>query len=266
MRAPSALARPAPVLSARGLRVALDGRTVLHGVDLDLLPGRWLAVVGPNGAGKSTLLRCLAGVVPPAGGSLTLEGRALHAWSVRERARRLAWLAQAEPQDASISPSVRDIVRLGRLPHQGLLATATATDEAAVRAALADTDSGMHADRALDALSGGERQRALLARALAVGAQVLLLDEPAAHLDAPHQRLLAGVLRREAARGTAVVGVVHDLNLALAADRIAVMASGRLLAEGPCDAPDVHRAVQAVFDDAVVVRPLDGRFVALPVF
>lgn len=251
-------------LQALGIHATLAGRTVLMDVSLECRAGEWLALVGPNGAGKSTLLRCLSGLLKPQRGQITLGGRGLAEWSPRQRARQIAWLAQGDALDAELAPAVLDVVQLGRIPHHGLLGGQTASDRSAVQSALDDTDSAAHSHRALDALSGGERQRVLLARALAAQATVLLLDEPTSHLDAPHQRLLARVLKREAARGRAVVSVMHDLNLALAADRIAVMARGHLVAHGPCDSHAVHRAIEAVFDDAVAVQTVGGRVIALP--
>ena len=255
---------PAVRLGARGLGARHGRVDVLQGIDLDCRAGQWLAVVGPNGAGKSTLLRCLAGLMAPSQGQVLLEGRPVSAWPASERARQLAWLAQTSQDDTPMS--VLDTVALGRLPHRGWLGVGgmTAADRHAVDQAVSDTDVQALVGRRLDALSGGERQRVWLARALAVQAQVLLLDEPGTHLDAPHQRLLARVLRREAGSGRAVVSVVHELSLALAADRVAVLNRGKLVAEGPHDDPDVHRSLEQVFDHAIQIVNTHGRWVAVP--
>jgi iron complex transport system ATP-binding protein len=161
---------------------------------------------------------------------------------------------------------VFDTVALGRLPHRGWMGWSglSPQDTAAIEQALADTDMAWAAERTLGALSGGERQRVSLARALAVQAAVMLLDEPVAHLDAPHQRLVAQVMRREAAQGRCIISVLHELPLALAADRIAVMHQGRVVAEGARDDPAVHRAIEAVFDQAVAITSVNDRWVALP--
>ena len=148
---------------------------VLHGVSLEIAAGQWTSIVGPNGAGKSTLLRCLAGVLPHSG-TVHLLGQPLQTLPHRERARQLAWLGQNEASADDLT--VWDVAMLGRLPHQAWLAPPSPADHAAVEAALRATQAWEWRGRALGQLSGGERQRVLLARALAVQAQVLLMDEP----------------------------------------------------------------------------------------
>ena len=239
-------------LRARDLRVRLDGVEVLRGVDLELTGG-WTAVVGPNGAGKSTLLRALAGLLPLASGTVTLQGEDLIALSAAERARRLAWLPQQDALSGDLS--VRDTVALGRLPHLGLWARPGPGDEAAIDAAMVRADCHRWQDRPLHRLSGGERQRVHLARALATGAPVLLLDEPTAHLDPPHQWLLGRLLRELAATHT-VVTVLHDITLALQADRVMALEQGRVLAHAAHDDPALHRQLESLFAPAIRVQPL----------
>jgi iron complex transport system ATP-binding protein len=257
------------VLDASGLKLALAGRAVVRGVDLELQRGSWCALVGPNGAGKSSLLRLLAGLQRPDGGVVRVDGRSLSDWPDGQRAQRIAWLAQGQLQGhgADADLSVRDVVRLGRLPQHGLFGAPGPSDEAAVDDALRETACADLATRRLAELSGGERQRVLLARALAVGASVLLLDEPTTHLDPPHlRRLLQGLLRR-ARQGAAVLTVLHDVNLALAADRVLVMNEGRLVADGPPADPALHQALTDAFEGAFDIRQLPDagapRWVAL---
>ena len=171
-------------LQARGIRATLGAVEVLHGLDLALPAGRWTCIVGPNGAGKSTLLKVLAGLLPHTG-EVRLLGTPLAALGGRQRARQLAWLGQNEGSAEDLS--AWDVAMLGRLPHQAWLAAPSAADHAAVEQALRATQAWDWRDRPLGQLSGGERQRVLLARALAVQAQVLLMDEPLANLDPPHQ-------------------------------------------------------------------------------
>ncbi len=253
-------------LRAEGLALSLGGRRVVDAVSLALHAGQWLALVGPNGAGKSSLLSLLAGLRAADAGQVWLAGRPLADWPARERAQRLAWLSQQGEADGDIG--VVDVVRLGRLPQQGLFGAPTPADEAAVQAAMAETECSALAQRRLSALSGGERQRVLLARALAVGAPVLLLDEPTTHLDAPHQRALVRSLAARAHAGAAVAAVLHDLNLALAADRLLVMQAGRLVADGVPADPAVRQCLVDVFEQAFSIEPFGSgaaqRWVAVP--
>ena len=253
-------------LSATGLVLRLGGARVVDGVSLRFAAGEWAAVVGPNGAGKSSLLSLLAGLRPADMGSVQLFGRALRDWPARDRVRQLAWLSQQGEAEGDIA--AHDVVRLGRLPRHGLFGAPDAEDEAAVERAMRETECAAYADRRLNALSGGERQRVLLARALAVEAPVLLLDEPTTHLDAPHQRAQLRGLAARARDGAAVVAVLHDLTLALAADRVIVMSSGRITADGAPGDAALQRALVDVFDGAFSIERIAAsgpeRWVAVP--
>jgi len=253
-----------PALAAHGLRARLGGVPVLHGIDLALAPGGWTSIVGPNGAGKSTLLRVLAGLLPH-DGQVLLQGRRLAQWPARARARTLAWLAQGGVADAAADDlSSYDVAMLGRLPHQRWLAAPSAADRAAVEEALRRTQAWDWRARPLGQLSGGERQRVLLARALAVQAEVLLMDEPLANLDPPHQADCLAMARELAAAGHTVVTVLHELHAALSADRVLVMAAGRVVHHGASGDAATHRALEDVFEGRVRVHAVDGQWVALP--
>jgi iron complex transport system ATP-binding protein len=247
-------------LAASHLHVWLGARPVLHGVSLAFAPG-WTAIVGPNGAGKSTLLRALAGLLPLRAGQVLLNGRALSDWSAAERGRHIAWLAQQG--QASGELNVRELVELGRLPHLGLFGTPAAADRQAVDQAMRQTECSDWAERRLQQLSGGERQRCLLARALAVRAPVLLLDEPTTHLDPPHQMAVVRLLQGLAVAHT-VVSVLHDLPLALQADRLVLMRQGCVVATGAHDDGALHDALCELFEQAIRIVRVDGRAVALP--
>ncbi|MCW5632853.1 MAG: ABC transporter ATP-binding protein [Rubrivivax sp.] len=242
-------------LRAHGLVVRLGGREVLHGVDVEVGRG-WTALVGPNGAGKSTLLRALAGLQRADAGEVQLDGADLRTLRPAARARRLAWLAQQGEVSGELT--VQETVELGRIPHLGLIGTPGPEDSAAVARAMALTECTSWAGRRLHELSGGERQRVLLARALATEAPLLLLDEPTTHLDAPHQVALArlfGHLARDATRAHSVVTVLHDLPIALAADRLLVLADGRLVAAGAPHERTVQAALVQVFEGAIRIEP-----------
>ncbi|MGE0098312.1 MAG: ABC transporter ATP-binding protein [Hydrogenophaga sp.] len=248
-------------LQARSIGVVLSGTPVLHGMDVSLPAARWTSVVGPNGAGKSTLLKALAGLLPHSG-EVQLLGRPLMQWRGRERARRLAWLGQGEQGADDLS--VWDVAMLGRLPHQPWLAPPSETDRAAVEQALRATQAWEWRLRPLGALSGGERQRVLLARLLAVNADVLLMDEPLANLDPPHQADWLLLVRGLVANGKTVVSVLHEIGMALHADHLVVVADGRVRHQGACDDPATHLALEEVFDHRVAIHPLGDQWVALP--
>lgn len=248
-------------LETRDLVVERGGRAVLHGVSTTFAPG-WTAIVGPNGAGKSTLLRALAGLHGAVRGQIRLDGRSLDGWRPAERARRIAWLDQQGEAGGELT--ARDIVALGRLPHLGLFGAPSTVDADAVRRAMALTECDGWADRRLHELSGGERQRVLLARALAVEVPVLLLDEPTTHLDPPHQVALVRLLQKLGAEGHTVVSVLHDLPLALLADRLVVMAEGRVRAAGARDDPALHAVLGEVFLGAVRIERVGSAWIAVP--
>jgi iron complex transport system ATP-binding protein len=195
-------------------------------------PGERVAVLGPNGAGKSTLLRVASGYLRPSAGRVLLDGRDLTTIPRREAARRVAGVAADESHDFPFT--VREAVALGRHPWRGTFAPPGDKDRERVETALERTHLLPLAERTLPSLSSGERQRVALARCLAQDAEVLLLDEPTAHLDLGHQvRLLDLVRTHVVEEGRAAVAVLHDLNVAAAwADRVALLVGGRLVAEG----------------------------------
>ena len=241
--------------------VRLGSTEALRGVTLAAGPG-WSAIVGPNGAGKSTLLRAMAGLLPLRQGEVRIDGTNIALLAPTARAARLAWLSQQT--DPSGELTVREIVSLGRLPSTGLFGALTHDDQAQVDRAMRDAGCDGAQDRRLAELSGGERQRVLVARALAVGAGILLLDEPTTHLDPPFQVAIVRLLREQARAGVTVVSVLHDLSLALLADRLIILDAGRVRAVGASDDPQVHRQLADVFGGTVRIVRFDERWVVVP--
>ena len=250
-----------PYLSATDMRGGYGKADILNGCTLPVEKGQIAVIVGPNGAGKSTLLRALAGLMPHTG-TVHLLGRELADWPRRDKARALSWLGQNEA--AADDLTVYDVAMLGRLPHQPWLAPPSAADHAAVEQALRATHAWDWRQRTLGGLSGGERQRVLLARALAVQAQVLLMDEPLANLDPPHQADWLLLVRALVAEGKTVVSVLHEVSMALQADHVAVLARGRVVHHGAAADPATHRAVERVFDHRIAIHSVAGQWMALP--
>ena len=251
------------MIGLTGARVALGGTEILHGIDLAVGDGEWLAVVGPNGAGKSTLLRYVAGLVA-GDGTLVLDGRAATALKRRERARLVALVVQAPiiPEGATVV----DYVLLGRTPHIRPLGVEGPADIAAVQDALERLDLVDLAGRLVTTLSGGERQRVLIARALAQAAPIVLLDEPTTALDVGHQQQvleLVDELRRE--QGLTIVTTMHDLTLAgQYADRLVLLDGGRVVVEGPADEVLTEDHLARYYGARVRIIRDGGRPVVLP--
>lgn len=248
-------------LQTRQLQVDLGGRSVLKGLDLQIAAGRWTCVVGPNGAGKSTLLRALAGLLPHSG-QVLWQGQALETISRRDRGLQLSWLGQGEASTMDLR--VWDVAMLGRLPHQGWLGASTDQDAEMVEAALKATQAWDWRERTLGALSGGERQRVLLARAMAGNAPVMLMDEPLANLDPPHQVDWLEQVHCLIAQGTTVVSVLHEIGMALYADEVIVLDQGLVRHHGACNDPATHAAIESVFNHRIRICALDGQWVVLP--
>jgi iron complex transport system ATP-binding protein len=243
--------------------VSLGGRRAVADVSLAVPAGTLLAVVGPNGAGKTSLLRALAGLVPHAG-TIRFGGADLGALSAGERARRIGYLPQGA--DFAWALSVRDAVGLGRLPHGDPFGRLSPGDREAVDEALQRLDLTGFADRAVTALSGGERSRVMLARVLATQAPLLVLDEPTAALDVRHEMELLELIRALVNDGLAGLIITHQLNLAARfADRIVLMACGRVIADGPPGEVFRTDVLESVFEWPLAVTPLpDGTPQATP--
>lgn len=217
---------------ALGYRMNGEDRCVASELGLKLHPGEFVCLVGENGIGKSTLLRTLAGLLPPLGGEILLQGRRLSDWAARERARRLAVVLTARVPGDRLS--VFELVSLGRHPHTDWLGKMRREDRAVVRESLDRVGGMVLAERRVGTLSDGERQKVMIARALAQESQVLLLDEPISHLDLLRRVEILEILRKVArGEGRAVLVSIHDIPLALDfADRLWLMEAGGGLVEG----------------------------------
>jgi iron complex transport system ATP-binding protein len=226
-------------LVAEKLEVRYGSELAVRQTSLRFEPGELIGLIGPNGAGKTSLLRALAGL-PQARAEVSWQGRPLGNLGNPERARAIAYLPQA-PQ-IGWPLAVRDMVELGRLPHRRFGERLSPDDDRAIASALARTGMTNLAGRAMDRLSGGERMRAHLARAFAVEAPALLVDEPTASLDPYYQISIMRLLSEYRDRGGLVVAVLHDLNLALGhCSRLILMDRGEIVGDG-----EPHAVINAV--------------------
>jgi iron complex transport system ATP-binding protein len=241
--------------------LALRGRPILTDVGLTVAAGELVALVGPNGAGKSMLLRCGVGLERPSAGRVTLGGHALDALTPRARAACVAWLPQSMTFQEPLT--VVEVVASARYRFAERQRDAAA----AARRALADVGAAAYAERSILTLSGGQRQRVALAALLAQETPLVLLDEPANHLDPLQQIECYRVLGTLVRRGLAVVCVTHDVNLLHhvgAPPRVAGLAGGRLRVGVPYHDPDLPGHLAALFEVRMDAIRVDGRRVIVP--
>ncbi len=220
-------------LSVDKLAHAFDGRTVLTALGFAVPSGSFFTIIGPNGSGKTTLLKLMVGLLRPQAGGLTVLGRPIAAYSVRQLARAMAYVPQTVPPTFAFT--VQQVVLMGRAPHLGLLGLESAADLDLAREAMRLADVEHLSRRRLDQLSGGEQQRVLIARAICQQPRILLLDEPTAALDLAHQAAVMDLMERlKHDQGITIVMVSHDLNLAaMYADQILLLDQGRMAGLGP---------------------------------
>ncbi|MFD3746106.1 ABC transporter ATP-binding protein [Nocardia sp. NPDC058633] len=243
-------------LHAEGIGWTRGGQPVLNGVSVSPERGETIGLLGPNGSGKSSLLRLLAGIDRPDDGRVLLDNTDLRALRRRQVARRVAVVDQHA--DTELDITVREVVRLGRIPHGGVFGGDESADRTSVERAMEDTGIAGHAERRWHTLSGGERQRAQIARALAQDPDELLLDEPTNHLDIQHQ---LEILALVAALPLTSYIALHDLNLAaMYCDRVVVLDRGRVVAVGTAAEVITAELVEQVYRvrATVVVDPVVG--------
>lgn len=259
MSNPNAGSTVSPLI-AENLDLAYDQRLIVSDLDVSIPDGKFSIIVGPNACGKSTLLRALARLLPPAKGSVLLDGNNIEKMKTKKIAQRLGLLPQS-----SIAPdgiTVAELVSRGRHPHQSFLRQWTDADEAAVLSALRATNTEELSSRLVDELSGGQRQRVWVAMVLAQETSLLLLDEPTTFLDVAYQiELLDLFSQLNHEYGHTLVAVLHDLNQACRyADEIIAMKNGAIVAQGPPEAIITSELVHEVFgiDCTVIDDPVTG--------
>lgn len=250
-----------------GLHAGYGHCPVLQGVTLELLPGKITVIVGANACGKSTLLRSMSRLLSPSEGHVLLDGKSIHQIPPKQLAQTIGLLPQSPIAPDGIT--VADLIGRGRHPHHGVFSRWSRADDEAVAAAMEATHTTDLAERPVDELSGGQRQRVWIAMALAQGTDLLLLDEPTTFLDVSHQIEVLDILTDlNRARGTTIVMVLHDLNLAARyADQMVALCDGCMHL---CGAPSevlTEETVRTLFgmDSRIIADPLSGRPHMLPI-
>lgn len=254
-------------LRGQALSLAYGRREVVTDLTIDIPTGKITVIVGANASGKSTLLRGLGRLLAPSSGTVTLDGRDIHALSTKAVAAKLGLLPQSPVSPDGIQ--VADLVGRGRYPHQGWFRQRSATDDEAVARALAATDIVELATRTVDELSGGQRQRVWIAMVLAQETDLLLLDEPISFLDVGHQVEVLDLLTDlNQLQGKTIVLVLHDLNLACRyADHLIAMKDGAIVVEGPASEAVTEHMVDTVFDmpSRIVPDPVSHTPMVVPI-
>lgn len=239
-------------LAIRGMTVSYDQKPAVFSVDATIRAGAMTAIVGPNGAGKSTLLKAALGLVTPLSGVATVFGAPL-----AEMKHRVAYVPQRASVDWDFPTRVSDVVGMGLYRQLGLLGRFTGLHKARVRECLDRVGMADFADRQIGQLSGGQQQRVFLARALAQDADLYLLDEPFAGVDAATERAIIDVLKELKAEGRTVVAVHHDLSTVREYFDDVLMLNVRKIAEGPVDATFTPEALEATYGGRLATAQID---------
>ena len=247
------------MLEVQNISVGYGVCEVVKDVSFTLPRERILAIVGANGAGKTTLLKSLNGTMPLLKGEIRLNEKPLKEYSRRETAREITVIAQEN--ETKFPVTVLDFVLAGRFAHGGSFGWESEKDLAIAFRSLAECDLNNFENRLMNQLSGGERQRVILARALATEAKIMLLDEPTANLDLPHQALMLRLVKEKCSESSAII-ITHDLNLASEfADEILLLKRGKILAKGAPESVLTRENIEQVFGIGVLLdgHPVSGK-------
>lgn len=251
-------------IELRNVSLSRNNAVILQNINLTIPGGEWTSIVGPNGAGKSTLVQALAGLLPYEG-SIQIGGAELRSIAIKARAQQITWLEQATsiPDGLDFGLRVYDIAMLGRLPHQNWLSIPSAEDHRVVEQAMRQTAVWELRERFFSQISGGECQRVLLARLFATQATILLMDEPIANLDPPHQ---ADWLQWQSAlsgQGKTSLTVLHEIQFALQAENLILLGYKGVYHQGKSDDPLTHQALIDLFDGRIELAKLSNHWVVL---
>ncbi|MBT5074234.1 MAG: ABC transporter ATP-binding protein [Kordiimonadaceae bacterium] len=219
------------VLSINNLNVTLEENRILSDVSFEVPSGKLVGLIGPNGAGKSILIKSILGLIDGASGDISLDGKDINSWSIKERAQKISYAAQGAPVHWPLT--VGHLVSLGRIPHLSPWQSTSTLDQTLTLDAMKKTDVDHLVSRSTTTLSGGERARAMLARAIVTGCEFLLADEPIEALDPYHQMKIMDILKELAETGHGVLLVLHDVNFAQKyCDELILLNEGQIISKG----------------------------------
>lgn len=246
-------------IDIRGVSVSYGRRRVLEGVTLRVPEGAMVGILGPNGGGKSTLIKAVLGLVNVERGEVEVLGR-----PVDRRVRRLiGYVPQREDVDWTFPVSAFDVVMMGRVPSMGLLRRPSEEDRELVRKALRAVGMQEHAEKPIGEFSGGQQQRIFLARALAQGAEILMLDEPVSGVDAPSQHEIFDLLRGLQQEGKTVLVTSHDLSCVAERFDLALLLNRRVVAFGPPEEVFTPELLNETYESHLMLLDIGGRTIAV---
>lgn len=254
-------------LKTEGLCCGYGSKFSIRDISFEIRAGQFVSVIGPNGAGKTTLFRGLTGMLPLEKGKIQIEGENAAGMSCKAKARKIAVVNQLVEAGHM---TVEDYVLMGRLPYRTPLRFfETEADFRIANESMQQAGIWEKKDRPMNRLSGGEQQLAAIARALTQKTQILLLDEPTAHLDISHQMKVLNLIQRlNRENHLTVLLIIHDLNLASEySDRLILLKHGQLYATGTPEDVLTYENIEKVYDTMVVTRtnPISGRPFIFPV-
>lgn len=232
------------------------GKTkILKDISFDVEENSFVGVIGPNGSGKSTMLKSIYGVNKPSGGEIYFEGENLLKISGKERAKKIAVLAQES--SGQFDFSVQQVVEMGRYPHKNALENYSKQDFEIVDRVLKEMKLEDYRERSFNTLSGGEKQRVLISRLLVQESKFIILDEPTNHLDIGHQIEIMNVIKN---MGVTVLAAIHDMNMAaIYCDKLVVMKKGELLAQGKTEEILTPEMLKTLFNVNAEIHQINGK-------
>lgn len=242
-------------LKVEKLTYDIGGTRILKDITFDVEENTFVGVIGPNGSGKSTMLKSIYGVNKPSGGNIYFEGEDLLKISSKDRAKKIAVLAQES--GGQFDFSVQQVVEMGRYPHKNTLENYSKHDLEIVDRVLYEMKLDNYRERSFNTLSGGEKQRVLIARLLVQESKFIILDEPTNHLDIGHQIEIMNIIKK---MGVTVLSAIHDMNMAaIYCDKLVIMKKGEVITQGSVEETLTSEMLKDLFNVDAEIHNLKGR-------